>query len=199
MRTELARACARANPPADIRADCAALAGERAFRQGAALFPQYQAIKLVIPTVRQLSAAGVQRASARKRAMLRTMTDHFTQAIRTGSPEWLSAATYYIGLAQWEYGNFLKNVQLPEGLTDTLRAVAQKGAAEQAEQNYDQAKKTWQSLVDKAEQEKFSNPWVDRAKAALQGTVPETPPTGRLRPPSAGTRDGSALIVGGLR
>ena len=146
----------------------------------------------MIPSVGQLTAAGVQRASARKRAALRTMTDHFTAAIKTGAPEWLSAATYYIGLAQWEYGNFLKNVQLPAGLTEEQRAAAVQGATQQAEQNYDAAKKTWQSLVDKAEQEKFTNAWVDRARAALQGNVPEAPPTS-LRTVAP------VLTVGGLR
>ena len=45
--------------------------------------------------------------------MLKTMSDHFTKAIQTGSPLYLAAATYYIGLAQWEYGDFVKHVRLP--------------------------------------------------------------------------------------
>ena len=69
------------------------------------------------------------------------MTQHFTRAIATGNPKYLAASTFYVGLGQWEYGNFMKNVQLPEGLTlagvvaailparrasrlDVLRAVA---------------------------------------------------------------------------
>lgn len=182
--TELARLCLR--PTADLRATCAARAGEADFRRGAALFPQYQAVRLVIPTLGQLTAAGVQRASARKRSLLATMSGHFTRAIGSGSPDWLSAATYYIGLSQWDYGNFLKNVQLPEGLTDEQRAAAVTGSTQQAEQNYAQAKKTWQSLLDKAAADKFSNPWVDRAREGVQGNVPETPPA----PPSAGTAGG---------
>jgi hypothetical protein len=189
---ELARLCVR--PTAELKAACADRAGEREFRRGAALFPRYQAMKLVIPTVRQLTAAGVQRASAQKQALLRTMTTHFTQAIKSGSPEWLSAATFYIGLAQWEYGNFLKNVQLPGGLTEEQRTAAQNGANQQAEQNYAAARKTWQSLVDKADQEKISNAWVDRAREAVKGNVPETPPTSSVR----GART-PAATVGGMR
>ena len=66
------------------------------------------------------------------------------------------------------------------------------GATQQAEQNYESARKTSQSLLDKGRQEKFSNAWVDRARAAVEGNVPETPPTSR--------RDGSSVrTVGGLR
>jgi hypothetical protein len=105
------------------------------------------------------------------------MSANLTRAITTGAPEWLSAATYYLGLAQWEYGDFLKTVQLPAGLTDEQRQAAVQGATQQAEANYDAARKTWQSLIDKAEQDKFTNPWVDRARDALKGNVPENPPT----------------------
>jgi TolA-binding protein len=174
--TELARLCQ--SPTPELRADCAALAGERAFRQGQALFDDYKAIRLVIPTIQQLTAAGVQRASARKQSLLRTMNGHFTRAIQSGSPEWLSAATYYVGLAQWEYGNFLKNVQLPASLNEEQRAAAEQGSAQQAEQNYNAARSTWTSLIEKAQAEGFSNVWVDRAREALAGNVPETPPGG---------------------
>ena len=174
--TELARLCQ--SPTPELRADCAALAGERAFRQGQALFDDYQQIRLVIPTIQQLTAAGVQRASARKQSMLRTMNGHFTRAIQSGSPEWLSAATFYVGLAQWEYGEFLKNVQLPASLNEEQRAAAQQGSAQQAEQNYEAARSTWSSLIEKAQAEGFSNAWVDRAREALAGNVPATPPGG---------------------
>lgn len=174
--TELARLCQ--SPTPELRADCAALAGERAFRQGQALFDDYQRIRLVIPTIQQLTAAGVQRASARKQSMLRTMNGHFTRAIQSGSPEWLSAATFYVGLAQWEYGEFLKNVQLPASLNEEQRAAAQQGSAQQAEQNYEAARSTWSSLIEKAQAEGFSNAWVDRAREALAGNVPATPPGG---------------------
>jgi TolA-binding protein len=185
--TELARLCQR--PTADLRAECAARAGEAAFRQGAALWPRYKAERLVIRTVGQLTQAGVQRASAQKQSLLRTMTGHFTRAIQAGSPEWLSAATFYVGLAQWEYGDFLKNVQLPESLTPEQRQAAEQGSAQQAETNYTAARRTWQSLIDKAQAEGFSNAWVDRARAALGGEIPATPPTSRL--------EGAPVTVGG--
>jgi TolA-binding protein len=173
---ELAQLCQ--NPSAELRADCAARAGERAFRQGQALFGDYQRLRLVIPSVQQLTAAGVQRASARKQSLLRTMNGHFTRAIQAGSPEWLAAATYYVGLAQWDYGNFLKNVQLPSSLNEEQRAAALQGSAQQAEQNYEAARTTWRSLIEKAQTDAFSNVWVDRAREALAGNVPETPPGG---------------------
>ena len=173
---ELAQLCQ--NPSAELRADCAARAGERAFRQGQGQFAAYQQVRLVIPSVQQLTAAGVQRASARKQQLLRTMNGHFTRAIQSGSPEWLAAATFYVGLAQWEYGEFLKNVQLPSSLNEEQRAAALQGSAQQAEQNYEAARSTWRSLIEKAQTDGFSNVWVDRAREALAGNVPATPPGG---------------------
>jgi hypothetical protein len=173
---ELDAVCA-ANPTGEFRADCAARVGAQAFNMGAALFPQYQAVKLVIPSKRQLTAAGVQRASARKQQLLRDMSAHFTKAIESGSPMHIAAATYYVGLAQWEYGNFVKNVQLPAGLTDEERAAALGGSERQATQYFDAARKTWQALIDKAETENIENEWVTRAREALSGNVPATPPS----------------------
>ena len=176
--TELARLCVR--PSEALRATCAARTAEAAFRQGVALFPQYRSLKLTIATRGQLTRAGVERASARKRQLLRTMTGHFTRAIQTGVPEWLSAASYYVGLAQWDYGNFLRNVELPAGLTVAQREAAQGGAEQQA-QEYDTASRTtWQTLVDKATQENFTNEWVERARQALQGNVQVPEPTSFL-------------------
>jgi TolA-binding protein len=173
---ELTRLCQ--NPTPDLRAECSARAGERAFRQGQALFDDYKEIKLVIPSIQQLTAAGVQRASARKQSMLRTMNGHFTRAIQSGAPEWLSAATFYVGLAQWEYGVFLRDVQLPASLNEEQRTAAQQGSAQQAEQNFEAARSTWTSLLEKAQAEGFSNVWVDRAREALAGNVPGNPPGG---------------------
>ncbi len=186
---ELARLCTR--PTADMRAECAARAGEAAFRQGVALWQRYKAERLVVPNVAQLTQAGVQRASARKQSLLRTMSGHFTRAIQTGAPEWLSAATFSVGLAQWEYGQFLKNVQLPADLTEEQRAAAVQGAAEQGEQNYVAARSTWQSLIDKAQQETFSNAWVERARDALRGNIPDAPPTS--------SADGAPIEFGGAK
>ncbi len=140
------------------------------------MFPQYQAVRLVIPSKAQLTAAGVTRASASKQQLLRQMSGHFTKAIASGAPLPLSASTFYVGLAQWEYGNFVKNVQLPAGLTDAERTSATAGSDRQAEQYYDAARKTWQALLEKAQREKIDNDWVTRARDAIAGNVPATPP-----------------------
>jgi TolA-binding protein len=172
---ELESVCS-ANPSGQFRAECASRVGEQAFRVGAALFPQYQAVKLVIPSKAQLTAAGVQRASARKQQLLRELSGYFTKAIESGSPVHIAAASFYVGLVQWEYGNFVKNVQLPSGLTEAERTSAVSGSERQASQYYDAARKTWQALVDKAQQEKIDNEWVTRTREALAGNVPATPP-----------------------
>jgi len=106
------------------------------------------------------------------------MSDHFTKAIQTGSPLYLAAATYYVGLAQWEYGDFVKHVRLPVTLTAAERAAANTGSDRQATQYYDAARATWQALLDKAQQQKIDNEWVNRTRDALAGKVPATPPTG---------------------
>jgi hypothetical protein len=101
------------------------------------------------------------------------LTKTFTRAIQAGDPEYLAAATYYIGVAQWEYGNFLKNVELPSSLSDAERTAATQGAAGQATAYYTQAQKTWQALIDKAAQQKIANKWIDMARDAVQGKVPD--------------------------
>ena len=105
------------------------------------------------------------------------MSAHFTKAIESGSPLHIAAASYYVGLAQWEYGNFVKNVQLPADLTDAERSTATSGSERQATQYYDAARKTWQALIDKAQLEKIENEWVTRTRDALAGNVPATPPS----------------------
>jgi TolA-binding protein len=174
---ELASLCTT-NPPPDLRAACAERVAEQEFRAGAAMFPQYKALRLVIPSRAQLNARGVAKASEKKQQALKDMSAHFTKAIATGSPLYLSAATYYVGLAQWEYGDFVKNVRLPGNLTEAERAAATSGSERQAEQHYDAARKTWQALLDKAQQEKLDNEWVNRARDALAGNVPAAPPRG---------------------
>jgi TolA-binding protein len=174
---ELATLCTAAPPP-ELRAACSARVAEQEFRAGAAMFPKYKAMRLVIPSKAQLNATGVAKASRQKQQTLKAMSDHFSKAIATGSPLYLAAATYYVGLAQWEYGDFVKNVRLPGNLTDAERAAATAGSERQAAQYYDAARKTWQTLLDKAQQEKIDNEWVNRTRDALAGNVPATPPTG---------------------
>ena len=174
---ELASLCTAAPPP-ELRVACSARVAEQEFRAGAAMFPQYKAMKLVIPSKSQLNATGVAKASRKKQQALQAMSAHFSKAIATGSPLYLSAATYYVGLAQWEYGDFVKNVRLPGNLTETERAAAMSGSERQATQYYDAARKTWQALLDKSQQEKIDNEWVNRTRDALGGNVPATPPTG---------------------
>jgi TolA-binding protein len=176
----LANACAR--PTADMRAECAGRVAARAFQTGVETYRRYAALTLRIPSKAQLTQAGVNRASRDKQALLRQLTAQFADVIRSGVPEYLAAASYYVGLAQHNYGDFLKNVQLPENLTEAERTAAQQGAAQQAEQYYSAAKQVWQELVQRAEStpqikdDPKAAPWVDRARAAVQGNVDTAPP-----------------------
>ena len=177
----LASACSR--PSEDLRTECASRVAERSFQQGVATFGQYRPLKLTIASKGQLTAAGVARASREKQTLLKQLTNNFADAIKSGVPQYLAAASYYVGLAQWEYGNFLKNVQLPSGLTDAEQTAAQQGAAQQAEQYYSAAKQVWQELVQRAEStpaianDAAARPWIDRARNAVQGNVDATPPS----------------------
>ena len=174
--SEMATLCVK--PSAPMKATCADRAGSAAFKAGQDQWSKYQAIQLVISKRTSLTKAGVTRLSAPKKAALTKMDADFTKAINSGSPEWIAAGSYYAGLAQWEYGNFLSNVTLPKELTDQERQAATAGAAKQAETYYQAANKTWKALVDKAAQEKFTNAWVDRAAAALTGKVDASPKGG---------------------
>jgi TolA-binding protein len=186
--TQLAALCRGRPSDETVRAACAERTAEAAFRRGAAMFADYQALKLVIPNRAQLTQAGVRRASARKQQMLREMTAHFTRAIETGNPQYLAASTFYIGLGQWEYGNFLRDVQLPEGLSEEEQTAAREGSARQAEEFYEAARNSWRQLVEKAEAEEAlrddpgARRWLEMARDALRGDVPATPPSlGMLR------------------
>jgi TolA-binding protein len=177
----LTNACAR--PSEGMEAECSSRVAERAFVQGVSTFGEYQPLKLTISSKSQLTAAGVQRASREKQTLLRQLTSEFSSAIKTGVPQYLAASSYYVGLAQWEYGNFLKNVQLPSGLTDAEQTAAQQGAAQQAEQYYSAARQLWQELVQRAQStpaignDAAAKPWIDRARNAVQGNVDAAPPS----------------------
>lgn len=185
---ELAKACVR--PTAEFKSTCADRLGEQEFREGAAMYTQYKPLVLNIPSRLNLTRKGVERLSAPKRRLLTAMTMHFTRSIGAGSPQWLAASSYFVGLAQWEYGNYLKNVQLPADLTGDQLSAAQTGASQQADQYFNEARKTWQTLVDKATTDKIANAWVDRAKAALGGTVDESPAVDAPGAPPAPAKSG---------
>lgn len=174
--SELARLCTK--PSSALARQCAARTGEREFRTGKALFERYQPLKLVIPLRGNLTRAGIARISAPKRELLASMSSHFTRSIATGASEWLAASSYYMGLAQWEYGDYLKNVELPADLTGPQLSAAQAGSAQQAEQYYASARKTWSTLIEKAAKDSIVSPWVDRARAAIAGTIDRAPVEG---------------------
>ncbi len=182
VNAELATLCS-GRVTAELRGPCAARTGDRYFRQGASLFAEYQQERLVIANRNTLNARGVTAASQRKQRLLRQMADVFRRAIESGDPRSVAASTYYLGLAQWEYGNFLKNVQLPAELSEQERTAAQQGAERQAEASFTQAREIWQALVQKADQEEElrnseqARPWLDRTRAALEGNVDTNPPT----------------------
>jgi TolA-binding protein len=173
---ELAQLCRK--PSSALATQCAERAGDREFHAGKALFERYQPLELVIPLRVNLTRKGIARISAPKRELLASMSTHFKRAIATGAPEWLAASSYYMGLAQWEYGEYLKNVQLPADLTGPQLSAAQAGSAQQAEQYYQAARQTWAVLVDKAEKDSIANSWVARARNALAGNVDLAPVEG---------------------
>jgi tetratricopeptide (TPR) repeat protein len=171
---ELARLCVRPQQQLaalgpGVLATCADRQGAREFSAGMQMWDRYAAMKLEIKTKAQLSQAGVAAASAPKQQLLRLMNGSFTRAVATGASEWVAAGTYQTGLAQWHYGLFVRDVELPADITDAQRQGATTGSAQQAQQYFDAAIKAWTALVEKATTDKFENAWVDRARAALKG------------------------------
>jgi TolA-binding protein len=177
----LSDACAK-NADA-MRAECASRVADRSFRAGVAVFSQYEPIKLRIASKSQLTANGVARASREKQALLKELGTDFAAAIKSGVPSYLAAGSYYVGLAQWNYGQFLKDVELPDNLTDDERAAAQRGAEQQSQQYFNAAKQVWQELVQRAQStpaignDPAAKAWVQRAQDALQGNVDTSPPS----------------------
>ena len=171
-------------PTEEIRDLCAERAARVYFEAGQRLWPQYDALELRITGA--LTQAAVNRASAQKRQLRDRMIGQFQQAIETGHPLYLSGATYYAGLAQWEFGNFMRDVQLPASMPPEQQEAARQGAAQSAEEFYAEARNIWQALLERAQQENINNEWVDRARAALRGDV-QVPPAGG---DDAGTTDG---------
>jgi hypothetical protein len=186
---EFARLCDRRGTQESVREACAGRAAERAemraaalFAEGVALWPEYQAARFTFSSAAQLSKAGVQRAQAEKQRLGRRMTDIFKRVIATKNARYASAATYYLGMTEWEYGNFLKNVELPEALSAEERAAAEQGVAGLAQGHYDAAQNVWRELTQSAAAASppITNEWITRAAEALAGNVPETPPTSSL-------------------
>lgn len=187
--TELRVFCQRPQNDEE-RAQCA---GERArvaagearedFERGRTLYERYDALTLRIATKANLTQRGVAAASRQKQQLLQQLTAAFREAIRSGNAQYVAASTFYVGLAQYEYGRFVENVELPEGLTPEEQEAARNGSRQQAQQYYDAARTTWRALVEKAEAEEAlkSDPaaraWIDRAREGIEGRVPEDAPT----------------------
>lgn len=185
---EFARLCDRRGTESTMRDACAGREAERKTARAAALFnaaiepwAEYQSLKFSFTSKAQITAAGVQRAQADKQRIGKRMTALLKNVIATGDAKYASAATYYLGMSEWEYGNFLKNVQLPDGLTDDERKSIETRVADLAQPRYDAAQTVWKQLVDKATADSIDNEWVTRAKEALEGNVPDTPPTSSVR------------------
>jgi TolA-binding protein len=179
---EFGRMCTQ-NPSAN-RDVCAAYRARLAFESAVTLFEPYRRIPFTIRTKNQVStAAALRTVQAPKLQALQRLSTRLTDVIKTGVPEYLAGATAYLGLAQWEYGNYLKNIQLPAtGFTDEERAAATEGAAKLAEQEYARARATWQALLTKADAEEAlrndpgAQRWLQVARDAIAGNVPAEPP-----------------------
>ena len=156
---------------------------------------------LRISTKANLTQRGVAAASRQKQQLLTQLSSAFKEAIQSGNAQYVAASTFYIGLAQYEYGRFVENVELPEGLTDAEQQAARTGSQQQAQQYYEAARKTWRALVAKADaddalkNDEQARRWVDRAKEAIEGRVPEDAPSASrgARPAPLGNLSGQAV------
>ena len=186
---EFGRLCARASSASDPQ--CASFRARQAFETAVSGYAAYDRITLVVRNRSQVSTAAALTALQNpKRQALSRLSTRLTNVIKTGVPEFLAGATFYLGLAQWEYGEYLKNIQLPASFTDAEREAATSGAARLAEAEYAAARETWQALITKAEAEEAlrndpgAQRWLQLARDAVGGNVPSSPP-----PPAAELED----------
>jgi TolA-binding protein len=181
-RIEFARLCQR--PTEANREECAAYRAESAFRTALDAYRQYNDIELVITSRNQLaSPAALNQAQSRKRSALQRVVAQLRGVINTGVPEYVAAGTFYIGLAQWEYGDYLRNMEIRvSGLTDEERDAARRGAEQAAEKERNGAREIWRALLEKAREEDVlrddekARRWLDLTRDAIDGRVPSTPP-----------------------
>jgi hypothetical protein len=153
---------------------------------------EYQAIRLRVTRPQQvLSKAAINTLTAPKTRSLATLTTALRRTINTGIAEYLAAATFYTGYAQWELGNYYKNVEVAAtGFNDEERARVVAGFNTYAEEAFTAARATWQALIDKAGQEQAlgndpgAQRWLQAAREAIGGNVPATPP-----PPVGGAEE----------
>lgn len=186
---EFTRLCARSGNKEAVREACAGRMAEirktraaEQFRSIIAQWDDYKEIRFEFTSKAQLNAAGVRRAQSRKEQSARRLVSQLQQVARSGDPEMASAAAFTIGLVSWEFAKFLEDVRLPEGLADEERQAAVTGARENlAPPHYAEAREAWQGLVNEAKEKDFDNAWVQRARDALEGNVPDTPPTAMAR------------------
>jgi hypothetical protein len=179
--------CARTT--AATRDDCASYRAEEAMRRARDMYRQYDDVELVITNRAQTtSQPALQQAQSRKQALLRQLGQQLESVIRTGVPEYVAAGGYLLGLAQWEYGTYLRDVDVRVGgfsEADAERFRAR--AAEAAQGEFAKARTTWQALLDKAQQESAlrddarARRWLDLTRDAIGGSVPST-----LPPPAGG-------------
>jgi TolA-binding protein len=187
-RREFQQMCAR--PTGAAVGECKSYRAEQSLRQAYALIDNYQAIKLRFARAQQLTKAGIPVVTRPKLNSLASLVSALRAVINTGVPEYLAAATYYLGHAQWELGNYYKNVELPATLDEQERTAAMGGFNGYAETEYKNARATWQALIDRAAQEPLigndpgAQRWLQAARDAIGGNVPETPP-----PPADGAEE----------
>ena len=187
---EYAAMCARTT--AATRDDCASYRAEAAMRRARDMYRQYDDVELVITNRAQTtSQASLQQAQARKKALLQQLGQQLQSVIRTGVPEYVAAGGYLLGLAQWEYGVYLRDVDVRvAGMSEADRETFRARAAEAAEKEFATARASWQALLDKAQQEAAlrddakARRWLDLAREAIGGSVPST-----LPPPAGGGDD----------
>ena len=142
-----------------------------------AAWDAYKSIRFEFATKAQLTAAGIERAQSAKRQARTRLTTQLRRVAASKDATWASAAAFTLGMVAWEYGKFLEDIRLPEGLTDEETAAATAGAQKIAAPHLEAARTAWQELIAAAEKEGLDNAWVQRARAALEGNVPEAPPT----------------------
>jgi len=136
-------------------------AAEAAFALAEPKYRRYEAIQFTLPQSK------MKRQIERKAKLWKELTQSYQDIVRMGDLEWGIAALYRLGMINKLFADALFNAPVPPGMTkeeeDAYRFVLE----EQAFPIEDRAVKAFKACVQKAQEKRFWNRWVEKSYKAL--------------------------------
>jgi hypothetical protein len=127
----------------------------------------------------ELSAEALGAERARKDRALDEIVQHLEAAVETGAAEPVSRGLYLLGEAYAAYAEYLRDVQLPEGIGAEVRSTVEERTSELAREYDDRAREPWTRLIELGSEKPeemdlddsapgIQNRWIARAEESLQ-------------------------------